>query len=109
MNRFWVGSIACDWSWLAGSPLVPRSSIETKVPSRAGCGGHPARVDPEILWTVGEDTHDTSAPLHLDADVWFFMENGRYDVLIRSDRRISESGGHDIAGCWSSSSLERDL
>ncbi len=34
------------------------------------------------------------------------MENGRYDVLIRSANRISKSGWHHIVGCWSSSSVE---
>lgn len=62
----------------------------------------------EILWTAGEDPFDTSIQLLLDDDghVKLFMENGRYDVLIRSERPLSRTGWHHVTGCWSSSSVE---
>ena len=62
----------------------------------------------EILWTAGEDPFDTSIQLLLDTDghVKLFMENGRYDVLIRSERPLSQDGWHHVAGCWSPSAVE---
>lgn len=96
----------------AGRPLTYLADGPAKLNRKEGAIScwvrrAPNRDDRQILWTAGEDPFNTSAQLRLEADgkVGFFMENGRYDVLIRSEKPISESGWHHIVACWDSSSV----
>lgn len=80
----------------------------------------PARIDPragavscwlrrgpgnrrsEILWSAGLDAEDDSIHASLEADgrVGFFMENGRYDVLLTSGEKLTEDRWHHLAASW---------
>ncbi|MGB6219543.1 LamG-like jellyroll fold domain-containing protein [Haloferula sp.] len=68
-----------------------------------GCG-----EKPEILWAAGEGREDASIHAHLTADgrAGFFMENGRYDVLIASEHSIDDGKWHHLVASWSSSSVD---
>ena len=61
----------------------------------------------EILWAAGENMTDDSIHAHLTADgrAGFFMENGRYDVLITSKESIDDGQWHHLAASWSSSAV----
>lgn len=63
---------------------------------------------PEVLWTAGEGALDHSVHQHLTADgrVGFFMENGRYDVLIASEDPLDDGGWHHLVASWSPSSVK---
>lgn len=61
----------------------------------------------EILWVAGEHRSDDSIHAHLTADdrAGFFMENGRYDVLITSKESIDDDQWHHLAASWSPSAV----
>jgi hypothetical protein len=62
----------------------------------------------EVLWAAGDDPADDSMQARLEADgrAGFFMENGRYDVLLTSRRSITDGGWHHLAMSWSPSSVD---
>ena len=62
----------------------------------------------EILWAAGENMVDDAIHARLDADgrVEFFMENGRYDVLITSKESIADGKWHHLAASWSPSAVD---
>ncbi len=62
----------------------------------------------EVLWSAGDDPRDGSMQARLEADgrVTFFMENGRYDVLLTSQRSLADGRWHHVAMSWSSSSVD---
>jgi hypothetical protein len=62
----------------------------------------------EILWTAGERPTDDSIHAHLTADgrAGFFMENGRYDVLLVSEEAINDGKWHHLAASWSPSEVD---
>lgn len=62
----------------------------------------------EILWSAGDDPSDISMQASLEADgrVAFFMENGRYDVLMTSRRRIDDDRWHHLVVTWSPSAVD---
>ncbi|MFZ9936455.1 MAG: LamG-like jellyroll fold domain-containing protein [Luteolibacter sp.] len=57
----------------------------------------------EILWAAGENMADDAIHARLDADgrVAFFMEDGRYDLLITSEESIADGRWHHLAASWS--------
>lgn len=57
----------------------------------------------EILWSAGEDPTDDATHARLEADgrVGFFMENGRYDVLLTSEETIADGRWHHFTASWS--------
>jgi hypothetical protein len=62
----------------------------------------------EILWAAGEHLTDDSIHAHLTADghAGFFMENGRYDVLITAKESIADGKWHHLAASWSPSTVD---
>ena len=62
----------------------------------------------EILWSAGEDPGDDAihALLTPEGRVGFFMENGRYDVLITSEDRFADGRWHHIVTSWSPFAVE---
>lgn len=62
----------------------------------------------EVLWAAGEGMSGDMMHAHLNADgcVGFFMENGRYDVLIASEKTISDGRWHHLAASWNAESVE---
>ncbi|MCU0779872.1 MAG: LamG domain-containing protein, partial [Akkermansiaceae bacterium] len=62
----------------------------------------------ELLWTAGENPADDSVQLRLEADgcVGFFMENGRYDVLISAEEGIADGRWHHLVTSWDKSSVD---
>ncbi|MFC7335961.1 LamG-like jellyroll fold domain-containing protein [Haloferula chungangensis] len=65
-------------------------------------GGHQ-----EIIWTAGEGGNDESIRAHLTADgrIGFFIENGRYDVLVASEQSVNDGAWHHLAFSWSPSAV----
>lgn len=61
----------------------------------------------EILWAAGESPSENAIQAHLEPDgrVGFFMENGRFDVLLTSEEKIAEERWHHIAISWSPLSM----
>jgi hypothetical protein len=57
----------------------------------------------EILWSAGQNPADDSIHVCLEANgqVGFFMENGRYDVLLTSEETLVEGRWHHLAASWS--------
>jgi hypothetical protein len=62
----------------------------------------------EILWAAGEHKGSEAIHAHLTADgrAGFFMENGRYDVLIASEESINDGKWHHLAASWHSSAVD---
>jgi hypothetical protein len=63
---------------------------------------------PEILWSAGEGRKDSSIHACLTADgrAGFFMENGRYDVLLASEEPVSDGKWHHLVASWSPSAVD---
>jgi Concanavalin A-like lectin/glucanases superfamily len=61
-----------------------------------------------ILWSAGRDPADDSIQLRLETDgrIGFFMENGRFDVLLTSDEMLDEDRWHHLVASWSSSTVD---
>lgn len=57
----------------------------------------------EIVWSAGEHPADDAIHARLEADgrVGFFMENGRYDVLLASEETLDDGRWHHLAASWS--------
>jgi hypothetical protein len=68
----------------------------------------PGKMRREMLWSAGETPQDASLHTHLAADgrVGFFIENGRYDVLVTSEESIANGRWHHLAASWSPSSVD---
>ena len=56
-----------------------------------------------ILWTAGQNQADDSMHIRLEADgrVGFFIENGRYDVMVTSEEKLVDGRWHHLAASWS--------
>lgn len=56
-----------------------------------------------ILWSAGQNPADDSMHVRLEADgrVGFFIENGRYDVVITSEEKLVDGRWHHLAASWS--------
>lgn len=56
-----------------------------------------------ILWSAGQDSADHFVSVRLEADgrVAFFIENGRYDVLLTSEETLADGRWHHLATSWS--------
>jgi ferric-dicitrate binding protein FerR (iron transport regulator) len=56
-----------------------------------------------ILWSAGQELADNFIHVRFEADgrVGFFIENGRYDVLITSEEKIVDGRWHHLAATWS--------
>lgn len=56
-----------------------------------------------ILWSAGQNPADDSMHVRLEADgrVGFFIENGRYDVMITSEEKLVDGQWHHLAASWS--------
>lgn len=61
-----------------------------------------------ILWSAGRDPEDDAIHVRLENDgrVGFFMENGRYDVLLTSEETLDEDRWHHLVASWSSLSVD---
>lgn len=61
-----------------------------------------------ILWSAGRDPADDSIHLRLESDgrIGFFMENGRYDVLLTSEEMLDEDRWHHLVASWSPSTVD---
>ncbi len=68
----------------------------------------PGGVRQETLWSAGENPEDASIHAHLTEDgrAGFFIENGRYDVLVNSEENIADGRWHHLAASWSPSSVD---
>ncbi len=62
----------------------------------------------EMLWAAGRLPGDDAVHARLESDgsVGFFMENGRYDVLLTSEVTIADDRWHHVAVSWSPSAVE---
>lgn len=62
----------------------------------------------EILWAAGERKADDAIHAHLTADgrAGFFMENGRYDVMISSEKIVTDGQWHHLAASWNPSAVD---
>jgi hypothetical protein len=67
----------------------------------------PRGIRREMLWSAGENPRDASIHAHLTEDgrVGFFIENGRYDVLVNSEESVADGRWHHLAASWSPSSV----
>lgn len=56
-----------------------------------------------VLWSAGQDSADNFVNVRLEADgrVAFFIENGRYDVLLTSEETLADGRWHHLAASWS--------
>lgn len=56
-----------------------------------------------IVWSAGQDSSDNFIHVRMEADgrVGFFIENGRYDVLLTSEETIVDGRWHHLAASWS--------
>lgn len=61
-----------------------------------------------ILWSAGRDPGDDSIHLRLESDgrIGFFMENGRFDVLLTSEEMLEEDRWHHLVASWSPSTVD---
>ena len=60
-----------------------------------------------MLWAAGERRLDGAVHAHLTVDgrAGFFMENGRYDVLIASEFPVDDGEWHHFVATWDSDSV----
>jgi hypothetical protein len=68
----------------------------------------PGEKASELLWAAGEGSRNHSVHAHLTKDgrAGFFMENGRYDVLIASEEPINDGKWHHLVASWSPSEVD---
>jgi hypothetical protein len=61
-----------------------------------------------IVWSAGRDAGDDSLHLRLESDgrIGFFMENGRFDVLLTSEEMLDEDRWHHLVASWSPSTVD---
>jgi hypothetical protein len=61
-----------------------------------------------ILWSAGQTPADDSMHVRLEADgrVGFFIENGRYDVMVTSEEKLVDGRWHHLAASWSPEATE---
>ena len=62
----------------------------------------------ELVWTAGRGSKDNAMQVGIGPDgrPEFFIEDGRYDVLIASTERIDDGDWHHLAACWSPSAVD---
>ncbi len=87
--------------------LNPRADGPLSIQSRTGSiccwfRRNPDTRGPVIIWSVGADPADDSLHLEVDADgtARFFMENGRYDILLKSESSLHSGRWHHLAATW---------
>lgn len=85
-----------------------RADGPLKIDLRAGAVSCWLRREPgsrrkEILWSAGEGPADDALHVRLEADgrIGFFMENGRYDVLLTSEETLADDRWHHLTASWS--------
>lgn len=73
----------------------------------------PDKERQEILWMAGDEesggygAHDSMyANLTASGQIEFFMENGRFDVLISSHQDIVDGHWHQVVASWGSTSVD---
>lgn len=68
----------------------------------------PGNVRRSILWSAGQDSADNFINVRLEADgrVGFFIENGRYDVLLTSEETLVDHQWHHLTASWSPNSAD---
>jgi hypothetical protein len=61
-----------------------------------------------ILWSAGQDSADNFVNVRMEADgrVGFFIENGRYDVLLTSEEKLADDRWHHLTASWSPNSAD---
>lgn len=61
-----------------------------------------------ILWSAGLNANDDSMQVRLEADgrIGFFIENGRYDVMVTSEEKIVDGRWHHLTASWSPDSAD---
>jgi hypothetical protein len=61
-----------------------------------------------ILWSAGQDPADNFVNVRLEADgrIGFFIENGRYDVLVTSEEALTDNRWHHLTATWSPNSAD---
>lgn len=61
-----------------------------------------------IVWSAGRDPGDDSIHLRLESDgrIGFFMENGRFDVLLTSEETLEDDRWHHLVASWSPSTVD---
>jgi Concanavalin A-like lectin/glucanases superfamily len=61
-----------------------------------------------ILWSAGQDPADNFVNVRLEADgrIGFFIENGRYDVLVTSEESLTDDRWHHLTATWSPNSAD---
>jgi ferric-dicitrate binding protein FerR (iron transport regulator) len=67
----------------------------------------PGEERKEMLWAAGEYAADAAIHAHLTASgaVGFFMDDGRYDILITSKESIVDGQWHHVVANWSTSTM----
>ena len=73
----------------------------------------PGREKEEILWLAGESASEESVPedsmyayLTDSGRIQFFMENGKFDVLVSSTRSVVDGHWHHIVASWGPSAVD---
>jgi hypothetical protein len=61
----------------------------------------------EILWAAGRSPQDDAIHARIEPDgrLAFFMENGRFDILLRSENDVTDDRWHHVATTWSPSAV----
>lgn len=61
-----------------------------------------------IVWSAGRDPGDDSIHLRLESDgrIGFFMENGRFDVLLASEEMIEVDRWQHLVASWNPSAVD---
>lgn len=61
----------------------------------------------EILWAAGRSPQDDGIHARIEPDgrLGFFMENGRFDILLRSENGVTDDRWHHVATTWSPSAV----
>ena len=64
-----------------------------------------------IIWSASQDPSDNFIHVRLEADgrVGFFIENGRYDVVLTSEETIIDGRWHHLAASWSPNTADLHL
>lgn len=62
----------------------------------------------EVLWTAGESPSDEALQARVGPDgrIGFFVENGRFDLLLTSEKSVADGQWHHIAATWSQFSVD---
>ncbi len=65
---------------------------------------NPENREPQIVWSAGAHPADDAMHIRIEGDgrVGFFIENGRYDLLLTSENTLVEDRWHHLAVSWGS-------